>query len=472
MNAPWIWILFPGLVAVGLVFWPASTRAKARVGSGVALTLALLAWFLPVDRLITVVAGRVVVQIQPDWVVLGRALVLPDTLRPWVMGVYLALALWLWAAPWARMHPAFVSWAMVTTVFLVAALTVRPFLYAALLVEMAVLAAVPLLAPGDEPVGEGVVRYVAWTTLGMPFLLLAGSFLTGLETGSVESPQVIRAAALLAGGLLPWMGVVPFHSVAPLLTESTHPYRAAFTLTITTTIIGLFALGFWEQYTWLRDTPRTYQVLRLAGMVMFLLGSLWAPFQRHAGRALGYGWIAENGLGLLALGLGGREGVQAYAALMPARMVLMWALAVSLSILGHPEDAWHREALWGRAVRKPLASGLWVLGWAGLAAWPLTIGLWPRWHLARALTTFGPVWTGAFVAGLLALSATALRWLRVLLAPPASTENTGPLRAETSWDRIALVAGYALVVAGFVLPHVLNPWVLRAVEHFPHLLGK
>ncbi len=472
MNAPWIWILFPGFVAVILVLWPAPTRAKARIGSLVALFLALLAWVLPIGRLITLVPGRVVLQVDPEWIVLGRALVMPDTLRPWVMGVYLALTLWLWAAPWARMRPNFVGWAMVLTVFLVAALTVRPFLYAALLTEMAVLAAVPLLAPGEEPVGEGVVRYVAWTTLGMPFLLLAGSFLTGLETGSVESPQVIRAAVLLIGGLLPWLGVVPFHSVAPLLGESTHPYRAAFVLTMTTTIIGVFALGFWEQYAWLRDTPGSYEALRLAGMTMFLLGSLWAPFQRHAGRALGYGWVAENGLGLLALSLGGEDGVRAYAALMPARVVLLWALALALSILGHPEGHWDRDHLWGRAFHRPLAAGLWVLGWAGLAAWPLTLGLWPRWYLVRALREVGPWWPWLTVAGFLALSATALRWLRTLVAPREEGGAPAQVRPETAWDRVSLIAGYVLVVLTGLWPLSFQGWIARAVEHFPKLLGK
>ncbi len=475
MNAPLIWIAFPGLVALGLILWPAPTRTKARIGGGVALFLGLLAAWLPIGRVLMPVPGRVVFQVQPTWVLLGRALVLPDSLRPWVMGVYLSLALWLLPAAWARMRPNFVGWALAVTVFLVAALAVRPFLYAALLVEMAVLAAVPLLAPAEEPVGEGVVRYVAWMTLGMPFLLLASKFLTGLETGLPDSPLVIRAAVVLALGFLPWLGVVPFHSAAPRLSESTHPYRALFVLTMTTAIIGVFALGFLEQYAWLRETPQTYRLLRMAGLLMFLLGSLWAPFQPHAGRALGYAWVAENGLGLLAVGLGGQAGLTAYAWLWPGRMVLLWALALALSMLGHPEGTWHRSALWGRFWRRPWAAGLWVLGWAGLAAWPLTLAVWPRWWLARELMALSPAWAGWLLVGFLALSGTALRWLRVLLAreeaeAPSGERPAENRREERLWDRIALAGGFLLAWIGLFFPQAFYRWALWAAGHFPFLL--
>ncbi len=472
MNAPWLWILLPGLVAGGLILWPASTRTKARVGAGVALFLGVLAGLLPIDRVLMPWPGRVVFKVSSEWVLLGRALVVPDSLRPWLMGVYGSLALWLWAAPWARMRPNFVGWALMVTVFLVSALAVRPFLYAALLVEMAVLAAIPLLTPADEPATPGVVRYLAWMTLGMPFVLLASELLVGLETGLLESPLVLRAAVVLVLGFLPWLGIAPFHSVAPLLGESTPPYRAAFVLTMTTSIIGLFALGFLEQYAWLRETPQVYAALRLAGMFMFLLGSLWAPFQPHAGRALGYAWVAENGLGILALGLGGKAGLSTYAWLMPARMALFWALALSLSVLAADRKGYHRAMLEGRFWTHPWASILWVLAWAGLAALPVTLGLWPRWHLARQLMARGPAWAGWLLLGFLALVGTGLRWLRFFLDQESGKVILEPqdLPREKAWDRLALGFGFGLLFVGWLWPQGVVRWVEWAVLHFPQLV--
>ncbi len=471
MRAPWLWIFLPALWSGVLVLWPASTRTKARVGALVALLLGLSAWFVPIDRLITLVPGRLVVDIDPEAVFLGRILTLDDALRPWVTGIYLNLALWLWTAPWARMRPAFVGWASVFTVLLVAALAIRPFLYTLLLIQLAILTTIPLLAPAEEPIGKGIVRYLAWTTLGLPFLLLAASFMTGLETGTPTSPQVMRAAVLLVVGVLPWLGVVPFHSVAPLMGESTHPYRTAFILSTTTSLIALALVRFGSQYTWLREAPLTYTGLRVAGMTMFLLGSFWAPFQPHAGRALGYAWLAENGLGLLALSLGPETGVPAFVALMPGRMVLLWALALALSLLGEGPATWHREALWGMASRRPLAAGLWVVAWLGMAAWPLSPGAWPRWQIAVGLAGEAAGNLGLYLVGLIALTATALRWARVLTAsPPSEAAQHAP--GETWWARWGALWGYALLgLATLFLPAWMT-WAEKALQTFPQLLGR
>lgn len=470
LNAGWIWVLFPAGVAVFLLLWPAPTRTRGLVAAGVALGLALLAGWLPTDKVVMLVPGRVFIQVRSQWVFLGRTFTLGEAFRPWLMGLYLSLAMWLATAAWARMHPTFVGLALGMAVFLVMALTVRPFLYAALLVEMAVLAAVPLFAPGEEPVGEGAIRYVAWMTLALPFLLLSGVYLAGLETAPLDSPLVRRAVPFLVAALLPWLGILPFHSVAPALGETTHPYRAAFVLTLVTTAVTVFAIGFLERFTWLRTAETTYLALRVVGMGMFLLGSLWAPFQLHAGRSLGYAWMAENGLGLLALGLGNGQGLTAFTLLLPPRMLLMWMLALGLSVLTAPTGILTRDALWGRGRERPWAAGLWVLGWLSLAAWPWTPGIWGRWAVAQGLVAHGPLWMGLFILGLLALTGTALRWWRILWAVREEDELAWP--RESSWDKVGLLAAYGLFVAALLAAPALWAWAQWAVQSFPLLAGR
>lgn len=471
MRAPWLWILLPALGSAALVLWPAATRTKARGAAAGALALALLAWWLPVDQLITVVPGRVVFQVDPEWRFLGRMWEIPNALRWWVAGAYLNLALWLWTAPWARMRPGFVGWASAFTVLLVAALAVQPFLYSLLLIQLAILTTVPLLVPAEESPGLGIIRYLAWTTLGLPFLLLAASFMTGLETGLPSSPQVQRAAVLLVVGVLPWLGVVPFHSVAPLMTETTHPYRAAFILSTTTTFITLILVRFGGQFTWLRENPLTFQALFVSGAVLFLLGAFWSPFQPQADRALGYAWLAENGLGLLALSLGPEAGPQAFLQLLPGRLLLLWAMALALSLLGKHHTQWHRQVLWGAAFHRPLAAGLWVLTWLGLAAWPLSPGVWARWELARGLALTRPWGLPVYLLGLLALTATGLRWLRILVAQPAGETGSPPTR-ETLWERWGLVWGYLFLLVGMVTTPLWFTWAQRALAAFPHLMPR
>ncbi len=466
LPAGWIWMALPGIVALLLLAWPRSTRGRAYIATVLVLALALAALFLPIDKVLILLPGRFFLHIRPSWTLLNRVLVLTDAFRPWLAGLYLALALWLWAAPWARMHPSFVGLALGIGVLLLMALTVRPFLYAALVVEIAVLATVPLASPGEEPTGEGVVRYMAWMTLALPFLLLSGVYLTGLETAPADSPLVRRALPFLVGALLPWLGILPFHSAAPALAESTHPYRAAFILTMMTSTIAVFGLSMVERFTWLRTSETTYLALRLAGMAMFLLGSLWAPFQRHAGRSLGYAWLAENGLGLMALGLGGAQGLEAFTLLLPARMVLFWAMALALAVLIAPEGHLHRDALWGRGRARPWAAGLWVLTWLGLAAWPWTVGVWPRWNVAQGLARLGPLWLLLYAAGLLALSGTALRWWRILWGEREEEEQAPEPPQETRWDRKGLLWAYLVLAASLMAPGAVWSWSQWAARFF------
>ena len=183
---------------------------------------------------------------------------------------------------------------------LIAALAVEPFLYAALLIEITVLIAIPLLAPPNTKPGRGVFRFLAFQTFGMPFILFTGWMLAGLEASPGDLQVALQAGVLLGIGFGFLLAVFPFHSWLPMLAEVGNPYIVAFIFYMLPGMVSLFGLGFFDRFVWLRESESAYQLIRGIGMVMVVVGGVWAAFETHLGRMLGHAAIMETGLTLLA----------------------------------------------------------------------------------------------------------------------------------------------------------------------------
>jgi hypothetical protein len=80
---------------------------------------------------------------------------------------------------------------------MVASIAVEPFLYAALFIEMAILLAIPMLSSIYHPPGKGIVRFLIYQTLAMPFILLAGWLLAGVEASPGDLGLTVQSAAML-----------------------------------------------------------------------------------------------------------------------------------------------------------------------------------------------------------------------------------------------------------------------------------
>lgn len=468
MSAPLIWIVFPALA--GLVFWLIRRRGGLVIvlSTLLCLVLALLASVLPIGQLVRL--GPLSFTIDPALDFVGRRLLLSAGDRAYLIFVYLLCAFWFAGASAARASRLLIPFGLGMVALLIAAQAVEPFLYAALLVEMAVLLAVPILVPPGEKFSQGVLRFLIFQTLAMPFILLAGWAMAGVEANPTNVTLVTFSIAFLGLGFAFWLAVFPFYTWIPLLAEQTFPYVSGFVFLLLITNNLLLGLSFIDSFGWLRASPNLFSAISLVGTVMIVTAGVWSAFQKDLSRLLGYAVIVETGFSLLAVGLANRSGQELFAGMFLPRLVGLALWALSLSILTREARSARFEDLQGVGQRMPFAT-------AGLAVASLTLGGLPllaifpiRQALLEELarqTLPGALWV---LAGSFGVLVSILRALSILLrgraAPVEETDETDlPLTeararltiSETRWQIALLLGGIAILLLIGIFPQVFLP---------------
>jgi formate hydrogenlyase subunit 3/multisubunit Na+/H+ antiporter MnhD subunit len=287
---------------------------------------------------------------------------------------------------------------------MVASIAVEPFLYAALFIEMAILLAIPMLTSIYRPPGKGVVRFLIYQTLAMPFILLAGWLLAGVEASPGDLALAAQSAAMLGLGFAFLLAIFPLYNWIPLLLEEISPYTVGFLLWILPTMTIIFGAGFLDRYSWLRSSPQLILALRYAGLLMVVTGGAFAAFQRHLGRIMAYGSIAETGFSLLALSLDLRLGIPILFLLIPARALGLAVWSLSLAIIRENVETMRFGAARGVLRITPLAGAGMIVATLSTGAFPLLAGFPARlalWENLSRVSLSSALWMTVGIVGLL-----------------------------------------------------------------------
>lgn len=466
MNAPLIWILLPLLMGAFILLFVWQERTAALLGAATAVLLAGIALIVPIDLALRV--GPVSLKIAPAVQLFGRSLIINPSDAPLLVILYGLAALWFFGSEAAGVARRLVSLGMIVTALLVASIAVEPFLFAALLIEIAVLVAIPMLSPPDQQPGRGLIRFLIYQTLAMPFILFAGWLLAGVEASPADLALTVQSATILGLGFAFLLAVFPLYNWIPLLMEETSPYVLGFLLWLLPTMAAIFGMGFLDRYAWLRTASQLPGALQAAGLIMVVTGGLWSAFQRHVGRMMAYAAIAETGFVLLALGLIPGAGVEiAFLLLIPRGLGLaMWAL--SLSIFRSEPAPLDFASIQGLARAFPIAAAALVLAAFSSAGLPLLAGFPPRLALWEGLArdSFGAaLW---FLVGLLGLLTGALRILAILVMAP---EGAVWSSHETRSQRVMLGIGVVALLLLGSLPQLVRPLLVDLPLMFLHLGG-
>ena len=411
MNAPTIWILAPIFAAV-LLFPIRNQRVLSFLGGSIAVALALMAQFVPIGEALTLGANSF--KIDDSLAVLGRVLQLRSPEGSLLAIIYGAAALWFFGAEASGTARSIVPYGLLITALMVASIAVEPFLFAALFIELAILLAIPMLVGIGQVPGRGVVRFFIYQTLAMPFILLSGWLLSGVEASPGDISLAAQAASMLGLGFAFLLAIFPLYNWIPLLMEESSPFVVGFLLWILPTITIIFGAGFLDRYSWLRASSQTTTALQYVGLLMIVTGGFWAATQRHLGRIMAYGSVAETGFAILALSLNSRVGILILFLLLPARALGLAVWSLALTIFKNNAESMRFSAVRGMLRNFPFASGALIFASLSTGAFPLLAGFPARlalWENLSRLSMGASLWMGLGIIGLLTGS---LRSLAVL----------------------------------------------------------
>jgi len=401
MNAPTLWIIVPIFIGV-LLLLINNQRLLSVLGGSIAVTLALIAQFIPIELALKL--GSFSLKIDSSLSILGRVLSIQPSEGSLLALIYGAAALWFFGAEASKTAPRIVPFGFIIIALMVASIAVQPFLYAALFIEMAILLAIPMLTSIHRPPGRGVVRFLIYQTLAMPFILLAGWLLGGVEASPGDLALAAQSAAMLGMGFAFLLAIFPLYNWIPLLLEEISPYTVGFLLWILPTMTIIFGAGFLDRYSWLRSSPQLILALRYLGLLMVVTGGVFAAFQRHLGRIMAYGSIAETGFSLLALSLDFRLGIPILFLLVPARALGLAVWSLSLTIIKENVETMRFGAARGVLRVTPLAGAGMIIATLSTGAFPLLAGFPARlalWEGLSRISIGAALWMAVGIIGLL-----------------------------------------------------------------------
>jgi formate hydrogenlyase subunit 3/multisubunit Na+/H+ antiporter MnhD subunit len=407
--------------------WSLLAAFVSAATTGILATLCLL---LPLDRS-AFVLGQEVAFGRPI-VILGRSLILDPAGQMWLAFVFVLATVFYLFAWRISQGRSFFPFSLVILSLYALVVLLETFSLAVLALAISVALTVFVIQAGQLTSIRGALRYLLITALAVPFMLAAAWYVDQslLSPDNAEMASRALLPAVVGFGLL--LAVFPFGTWMPAVAADAPPLVSAFVFTAGQSMAFYLALVF------LRDTPQaltnsvTFSAIQLAGLVMAASGGIMAAVQRDFGRLFGYAALSDLGLVLLALGLGGSQGLTLALLHGVNRAVAITLLAGSLSILRHRAISDRFVQLQGVARRLPVATMGLMLGGLALAGFPFTAGFATHWAVKRGVWN----WAQAFSPA---------------LAGTATTSETAP-GPEWVWilTSIALLASSIGIVVGML----------------------
>ncbi len=466
MNSATLWIVFPFIVGILLVTLVRYRSLIYGIAILVSALLAISAAVITISEPINL--GFLSIKIEPTFTILGRSLIL-DRYDQTILAILFSFTtFWLIGARFAGTTNLLPPTALLITSLLIASFAVEPFLYAALLIEGVVLVSVPMLSkPFTEP-RPGVVRFLVFQTIGMPFLLLTGWLLSGIETAPSNPADVIQIIIFLGVGFAFILAIFPLYSWIPMLAEEEDTYLTGYLFLMLQSGVLFFLLTFIDHYTWLRNSIDLPKILQYAGVLMIISGGLWSGFQRNLARMFGFAVIMENGFAILSLGLMTMRGYEIFANLLLARMVSFGLWSLSLSVVKKSYGTLQIDQTRGLARLQPLLGIAILAAQFSIGGLPLFAGFPMRIALIEELSLQSTTLAWLIIIGIAGVWAGGIYSLYNFILKSDNSTEILPLSRVLS---VLLVVGVASLIFLGLFPNLIYPMMADLLNAYPRLVG-
>jgi len=444
MTAPFLLIVFPIILAIGLFLLRNRQSTSKIVATIFCFLVGISVIYLPIDRGLPI--GKISINFASTWIVLGRKFVIEKSDLNFISMLFILGGVWFLGTLFLKGLRLFSPVGVGILGLLVATISVDPFIYSALIIEVIVLLVVLLMTERGKPIGKGVLRYLIFQSLALPFILFTGWVLNVAGVNPSNQATLIQAILFLGLGFVFWLGVFPFYSWVPLVAETVHPYVTGFVFSMVPTVILLLIIDFLNGFAWLRESTIFYSVLLTLGTIMITTGGIWAAFQNQIRRLLGYGVIIEIGLSLIAIGLHQSAGLEYLIMAMVPRIIaiLLWVLALSLGC--DNADGNKEDFVQGFVHKMPFSAGALMIAMFTMAGFPgfgnfgLRLGLL---NSLLALKSAMPFWV---LIGLIGYGVGCVRECIIIIGPGGSGRMN-----ENRLTVVFLIAGsIALILIGLL----------------------
>ncbi len=471
MAAPILFMLVPFLVAPLVYLAQAARRLAIALAVLTAVALAWLALALPFGQPVAMLGGIV---FDESAAILGRTFLVGPADRL-VLAFLFGQAAFIYLVSFtADPGRTFLPASLGCLGLLSASLFVRPFLFAAIFLELAAAVAVLMLVaetPGAplSPKGtRGALRYLVYTTLALPFILLTGWLLEASAASPADPTFTRQATLVLMFGFAILLAVVPFHSWVPAIAEHAPPLAAVFGYTVIRQAVLFLLLSFLNNFDWLSRNPAIYRALTLAGGGMVLFGAIFVFGQRNFGRMAGYVVLIDFGAVMLGLGLGTLAGVESALTTTVLRGIALPFWAVGLVRLRQAAGSDQFEALRGYGRREPVAAAIVILSLLSLVGFPLTAGFTGRWALLSLLAQIHPSGAILLLIGMVSVAYVCARGLAYILSRQGPAIES-PAVPSGRLDAVLFTIGFTVILALGLFPQWLLPAIAQTAAAFSRL---
>jgi len=465
LSAPLIWIVFPILISILLLIFRKNYLLIYLVQ--IALCSVILITALAARFVVSESTSIFIYQISPSMNILGRSLVFTTGLKTTAILFYSALGIWSLSLYIFKLRSNIVPFGLAFIGLLIAALAVEPFLYSALIIEIAVIVSIPIVANAANPRIKGVSRYLIYFTIGMPFVLLAGWYLAGGEILPVNDEQLIQAALLLGLGFVFWLAVFPFQSWIPLLADETEPIEGFFILTILPMAVAVLLMKYLNGFAWLRGFGTVFLALRLFGLMMIVIGSIWFSLQKTLRKAISYLFLVSSGLMVIAISFNTSNGYIFSSYFMLLRVFCFFLLAMILMVVERSSKNLLVDSLRGFFLKSPIVAIGFFIPLLSLVGMPWTFGFPVMQSFFSELTIYVPQYIIFLILSQIIVSFTIIKWVFISIKKDEDNIAVGNLRVPETIFLLICVSG--LMILG-IFPNIVYPHISDIVNDLQFLV--